>query len=175
MSKWYADAAPIPKIKPQCMATNSKKSPLKQETSEGWVEWSWKDKVSSGPSVQGRTINSLVVHGSEPTWSLSQPYLVGRNPGDVIRLRFHTELGSASLFYQRSKKYGLGIIYCWVDDDEEIGVYMDGYWNKDQSVPQSSLISDKLEPGDHLLSCKIHTDTKDPGGGHEFRITTLIA
>jgi len=107
--------------------------------------------------------------------SPSQPYLVGRNPGDVIRLKFHTELGSASLFYQRSKKYGLGIVYCWVDDDEETGVYMDGYWNKDQSVPQSSLISDKLEPGDHVLSCKIHTDTKDPGGGHEFRITTLIA
>jgi hypothetical protein len=47
MSRYDEDAPAIPPVKPQCMSTSSKANPLKQETQEGWEEWSWKDKVRS--------------------------------------------------------------------------------------------------------------------------------
>lgn len=37
----------MPKLSPVCLSTTSKKNPLKQQTHGGWVEWSWKDKVTS--------------------------------------------------------------------------------------------------------------------------------
>jgi hypothetical protein len=41
--------------------------------------------------------------------------------------------------------------------------------------PSYSLIASDLAPGKHLLHCEVVEDTSDPGGGHEFRMTSLTA
>ena len=35
-------------------------------------------------------------------------------------------------------------------------------------------IADDLHPGLHSVECELLKDTKDPGGGHEFRIISLM-
>lgn len=147
MSFYDENAPAVPPVKPQCMSTTSKANPLKQDTQEGWVEWSWKDK----------------------------PYIVGRKPGQKVRFKFHTAIGDVKLFFQRSKSYGLGKVNCWVDDNEKDKVKLDGWWDRPQSIPESMPIATDLPPGDHVLTCEVIEETRDPGGGHEFRITTVVA
>jgi hypothetical protein len=36
-------------------------------------------------------------------------------------------------------------------------------------------IANDIAPGSHLLHCEVVVDTSDPGGGHEFRMTSLTA
>ncbi|KAG7562433.1 hypothetical protein FFLO_02107 [Filobasidium floriforme] len=147
MSQYKADAPPMPKLSPICLSTTSKKNPLKQQTDGDWVEWSWKDKK----------------------------YIVGRKPGEKVQFKFKTVVGTVALFYQRSRKYGLGVARCWVDDDTDRMMYLDGYWEHDVSIPDMTEVRGDLEEGEHVLNCEINVDTNDPGGGTEFRITTLVA
>ena len=104
-----------------------------------------------------------------------QPYIVGREPGQKVRFNFHTAIGDVKLFYQRSTSYGLGKVDCWVDDNVQAKVKLDGWWERPQSIPESSPIATNLSPGAHVLTCEVIEETRDPGGGHEFRITTVVA
>jgi hypothetical protein len=90
-------------------------------------------------------------------------------------MKFYTAVGEVQLFYQRSMKYGLGMAKCWVDDNVEGAVMLDGYWEHSQSIPFSTTIAMDLPTGDHTLTCEVIDATRDPAGGHEFRITTLVA
>ena len=40
-------------------------------------------------------------------------------------------------------------------------------------LPSTSVVSDKVTPGRHILTCEIVESTKDPGGGHEFRLIAI--
>lgn len=39
----------------------------------------------------------------------------------------------------------------------------------------SHVITEDATPGDHILHCEIMKETKDPGGGTEFRIVAVDA
>jgi hypothetical protein len=104
-----------------------------------------------------------------------QKYLVGREPGARIKIKFHTVLGTVNLFYQKSASYGLGMIMCWVDDEKDKLIVLDAYWPHTFSIPVQNTVRNDLTQGEHLLTCEILPETSDPTGGHEFRITTLTS
>lgn len=67
------------------------------------------------------------------------------------------------------------MVICWVDENTEGGVVLDGWWDHSESTPQSWPIAVNLPAGDHVLTCEVLERTSDPAGGHEFRITTVVA
>lgn len=146
-SHYDPEAKPIPPLRPNCFSTMSERHPLKQETDEGWFDWNWKEKK----------------------------YLIGREVGANVQVKFDTILGSVTVFYLKSGKYGLGMATCWVDGDRHREVPIDGYWDETASIPFSQVIRDDLEPGEHILHCEILGETRDPGGGHEFRLTSVTS
>jgi hypothetical protein len=60
----------------------------------------------------------LVIGQSSPPDAL-QRYLVGRVPGAKMSIPFEATVGQVKVYYQRSKKYGLGQADCWLDDDSK--------------------------------------------------------
>jgi len=53
---------------------------------------------------------------------------------------------------------------------------MDGWWEvDDMHSPNTRVIGDLVEPGEHILHCELLGETKDPGGGTEFRIISVDA
>lgn len=67
-------------------------------------------------------------------FSLAQKYLVARVPGARATFAFKTEVGILKIFHQRSKKYGLGQVDCWIDDDVHRKKRVDSYWPYDFSL-----------------------------------------
>jgi hypothetical protein len=59
----------------------------------------------------------------------SQNYLVADEPGSTITFGFSTKLGMVQMHSLRSATFGLGTVYCWVDDERDKGVKLDGYWD----------------------------------------------
>ncbi|KAJ9106092.1 hypothetical protein QFC21_001232 [Naganishia friedmannii] len=138
----------VPDFKPQCFSTASKKNPLVPAEAFGWTHWSWKDKK----------------------------YLVGRVPGAKFSMPVHTAIGTVKVYYQRSAKYGLGQVDCWLDHDVHNKKRLDGYWDLDISIVQNQAIAQGVKPGKHVVHCEVVEDTNDSvTGGHEFRVTSITA
>ncbi|ORY35911.1 hypothetical protein BCR39DRAFT_568808 [Naematelia encephala] len=133
------------KIEPSCFSMNSEKHKLVPVENDGWREWNWEKKN----------------------------YLIADKPGSTISFAFSVAMGKVTLSYQRSAAFGLGSINCWVDDDRASSRRVDGYWENNINVGQS-LTLDGITPGSHTLHCELLEDTKDPGGGKEFRIISVM-
>ncbi|CAD6589160.1 MAG: CAP64 protein product - [Tremellales sp. Tagirdzhanova-0007] len=97
-----------PTLNPQCFSTNSERNKLIPVTQNGWREWSWQAKN----------------------------YLIANETGSKITFAFSTQMGKAELFYQRSSAYGLGSVHCWIDDEEDHKVRLDGYWDLQYHIGQ---------------------------------------
>ncbi|KAJ3829210.1 hypothetical protein F5880DRAFT_548975 [Lentinula raphanica] len=104
-------------------------------------------------------------------------WLTGRKPGSKVAFRMRTSaLGRVRVTYLRSESYGLGSAWCWVDEEREKGHRLDGWWQyQNINVANTQTIAETLLPGDHIVSCEILRETKDPGGGTEFRIVAVDA
>ena len=131
----------------------------------------------------------------------NQNYIRATEPHSKIGINFSTALGTVQLHYLRSAIFGLGSVFCWVDDERDKGVTIIAYWkeiyNIGRWVSHSPLFSirywillgterkpkltnrgitirNDLTPGDHILRCELLEATADPGGGHEFRIISVM-
>ncbi|KAL7419642.1 hypothetical protein Q5752_005555 [Cryptotrichosporon argae] len=83
--------------------------------------------------------------------------------------------GSVSIGYQRSANYGLGSVWCWVDEARDAGRRIDGYWPmKERNMGIVDEIVDGLAPGPHRLQCELLEDTLDPLGRREFRLFAVM-
>lgn len=63
---------------------------------------------------------------------LDKPYLLATEPGSYAK--FHVEVGvmqRVRVTYLRSKTFGLGDVWCWLDDDHRGGKRVQGWWNQD--------------------------------------------
>ena len=61
-----------------------------------------------------------------------KPYLRATEPGSYVK--FSVEVGVMNrvrITYLRSKTFGLGDVWCWVDDDKKGGTRLPGYWTVD--------------------------------------------
>ena len=43
-----------------------------------------------------------------------------------------------------------------------------------RNIGRFSTIRDDLSPGRHVVSCELLDETSDPGGGHEFRMISMM-
>ncbi|KAJ4471886.1 hypothetical protein C8J55DRAFT_155525 [Lentinula edodes] len=124
-------------------------------------------------STEGPDAFAMWNHPQNP----GKVWLTGRKPGVKVAFKVQTSaLGRIRVTYLRSGSYGLGSVWCWVDDNRNMGKRLDGYWEyKDIHVANSHVITEDATPGDHILHCEIMKETKDPGGGTEFRIVAVDA
>jgi hypothetical protein len=64
-------------------------------------------------------------------WSHGEKhYWISTEPGATISFAFSTVLGEVSLHYLRSKIFGLGNAWCWVDEAKDAGIRLEGWWNE---------------------------------------------
>jgi hypothetical protein len=98
-----------PEFRPHCLSTRATEpkfnlTPIASEGWEWWVHPDYKDK----------------------------PYLLAREPGAKVTFEIDTAMGLIRIYSLRSATFGFGKVLCWVGDDREHGVTVDGYWdNKD--------------------------------------------
>lgn len=84
-------------------------------------------------------------------------------------------LGTVAVGYQRSAHYGLGSVWCWVDEDRSAGKRLDGWWEiKERNMGIVDKIATGLAPGRHRLQCELLDETRDPQGRKEFRIFAIM-
>ncbi|KAJ3798564.1 hypothetical protein GGU11DRAFT_723053 [Lentinula aff. detonsa] len=124
-------------------------------------------------STEGPDAFAMWNHPQNP----GKVWLTGRKPGVKAAFKVQTSaLGRVRVTYLRSGSYGLGSAWCWVDDNRNAGKRLDGHWQyKDIHVANSEVIAENATPGEHILTCEIMKETRDPAGGTEFRIVAVDA
>lgn len=135
-------------VQTTCMSTRTKKNPLAPSHTTGWVEWAWKDKK----------------------------YLVGREPGVAATFDIYIgPSGIVKLEYLRSKTFGMGMVRCWIGEDNGGGTTFDGYWEENLNIARSGNIVEGQKAGPAQVTCRVLESTNDPSGGHEFRMIALTS
>ncbi|KAB5593862.1 hypothetical protein CTheo_2714 [Ceratobasidium theobromae] len=149
MFQKYVRGERVPPVKTSCLSTRSKKHPLKPTRQQGWTDWAWKDKT----------------------------YLIAKEPG--ARATFEISVGPMGIVkitYLKSKTFGLGNVKCWVDDRESEARIVEGWWELDGlNLSRDAEIATGISSERHEVTCELLRDTKDPGGGHEFRLISLTS
>jgi len=154
LSGWNPDIThTTPPFHPTCLSTRSE-SPAYQLTptfSDGWYTWTHPEH-------------------------LDKPYLLANSTGARVEFELETNVGVVKMYSLRSSSFGLGTVECWVDEDRENGVKVVGWWDKwDLNIGRFSTIATDLPPGVHKISCEVLEETSDPGGGHEFRMISIMS
>ncbi|EIW70457.1 hypothetical protein TREMEDRAFT_73476 [Tremella mesenterica DSM 1558] len=142
----------VPPFKPICLSTRSSdpRFNLTPTYTDGWEHW---------------------VH---PDYR-DKPYIMATEPGSRVSFELETNVGVIKMYSLRSRTFGLGTIVCWVDDDVDKGVTVTGWWDNDMNIGRFATIRNDLIAGRHTLTCEVSQETSDPGGGHEFRIISVMS
>ncbi|KZS87475.1 hypothetical protein SISNIDRAFT_553158 [Sistotremastrum niveocremeum HHB9708] len=154
--KFDNESQAIP-VQPMCSSTTSKKHPLTPLKMDGWKKWTAPHSASKKTYYRSTTPKSTISFAV--------------NVGPVGRVR---------LTYLRSKTFGLGSSWCWVDVDgvadseKKYGKRLDGWWNTDGiNAGSTTTIAEGIPAGSHVLACRLLEETADPGKGTDFRIIAL--
>ncbi|ODN76243.1 hypothetical protein L202_06166 [Cryptococcus amylolentus CBS 6039] len=133
-----------------CADANDKKNPMTPTVADGWEPFVW--------------------NGEKHYW-------VADKPGARIRVEIKVNAGRVAVYYFRSQHYNLGDAKCWVDDNEEGGVLLHGYWTRQYNVAIVAYIDEKVTPGDHYVTCEVANTTHHPtnSDAHHFRLTAVMA
>lgn len=142
----------IGKIKPSCQSVRTDKHPLVPIDSKGWKHWTY----------EGNT---------------EKPYFMAEQVGDYAKFEVEVGvMGRVRITYLRSKTFGLGDVWCWINDDTLHGVKVTSWWEYDQlNLARVITIAENVPPGKHFLTCEILPETSDPDGGHQFRLIAVDA
>ncbi|ADV20148.1 hypothetical protein I305_01227 [Cryptococcus gattii E566] len=143
----------VPPFHPTCLSTRAKEPRFNLTPSaiEGWEFW---------------------VHPEH----LDKPYLIARTPGARVSFELETSVGIVKMYALKSKTFGLGTVECWVDEERRKSVKIEGYWdNGNVNIGRFAPIRDNLQPGKHTVTCELLEETSDPGGGHEFRMISMMS
>ncbi|KAE9392193.1 hypothetical protein BT96DRAFT_979539 [Gymnopus androsaceus JB14] len=79
-------------------------------------------------------------------------WLTGWKPGVKVAFKvWASTLGRVRVSYLKSKTYGLGSLFCWVDGDEVGGKRMDGWWDvENMHAPATTTIGENLAPAQRM-------------------------
>lgn len=117
----------LPAIKPQCFPVNGKKNPLVPVTKEGWSVLffliSFKTYILIFKFLRRRHWNWKEKH-----------YLIADTPGSRFTVKLTTTVGNIEVHYLRSYQYNLGSAKCWVDDEVDKAMRLDGYWKESYNI-----------------------------------------
>lgn len=96
----------VPPFHPTCLSTRSSdpKFDLIPISTEGWAPW------------------------THPEYT-DKPYLIATKPGSWAKFELETGLGVIKVYALKSKTFGLGNIRCWVDEDKDQSVEIEGWWD----------------------------------------------
>lgn len=96
----------VPPFHPVCLSTRSNDPAynLTPTATEGWAHW---------------------VHPEHT----DKPYLVATKPGSWATFELGTGLGVVKVYSLKSKTFGLGNVQCWVDDEKDRLVLVEGWWD----------------------------------------------
>jgi hypothetical protein len=106
---WNPDLShAVPPFHPTCLSARSSdpRFNLTPTFSEGWEYW---------------------VHPDH----LDKPYVVASEPGSRVEFELETSVGVIKMYSLRSRTFGLGSVSCWVDDEVDRAVNVEGYWDND--------------------------------------------
>ncbi|KAJ7069380.1 hypothetical protein C8F01DRAFT_1207108 [Mycena amicta] len=155
----YTSSGSTPHTRPACLSSTSSKHPhalfdavIPSQTT-GWAVWA-------------------------PTEYPEKVYLRATEPG--ARAAFALPVGEGGMkvlkvTYLKSKTLGMGSVLCWIDEQRNRGARMDGWWDVDNlNSPGSTMVATNLGAGHHTLHCELLQETKDPSGGHDFRIMAVV-
>ncbi|KZT33438.1 hypothetical protein SISSUDRAFT_1054222 [Sistotremastrum suecicum HHB10207 ss-3] len=150
-SKYDHDTV-VPPTHPTCLSLKSAKHPLVPLQADGWEHWIYKNNAE-------------------------KPYLRATKPGSRISFSVKVGvIGRVRLTYLRSFSFGLGSVWCWIDEDHAGGRRLDGWWNVEHmNTGANSVVAKDVPAGDHTLRCELLKETLDPNGGTEFRIIAVDA
>jgi hypothetical protein len=158
-SREHADAAMAP-MAPKCYSVDSETHPLAPTVNEGWERWTW-------TSDQGK----------------EKTYLRATKPGAKVEFDLGAVTGRVEIYYLRSKSFGLGNIKCTINGERPNKI--EGWWDKEENIGQwveAQVGADdrstrwfNVQPGNYKMECELLSETKDPGGGTEFRIISVMS
>ncbi|WVQ77182.1 hypothetical protein IAR50_006865 [Cryptococcus sp. DSM 104548] len=150
---WNPDTAyATPPFHPTCLSTRSKEPRfnLTPSYNDGWEYW---------------------IHPEH----LDKPYMVAREPGARVSFELETAVGVVKMYALKSKTFGLGTIECWADEERDKAEKIVGWWdNGDVNIGRFATIRTGLSAGRHTITCELLEETSDPGGGHEFRMISMM-
>lgn len=114
-----------------------------------------------------------------PETTPSKQYLAASKPGSTFSVPLTVSgTGEIRIYYLRAGggDFALGSVECWVDDDESHKQRFDGWWDDWRPhIGQFGLVKSGVEVGEHVLRCRLMSETKDPGGGTNFRIISAVS
>lgn len=98
----------VPAFHPVCLSTRTTDPAynLTPIATEGWAHW---------------------VH---PEYT-DKPYLVATKPGSWAKFELETGLGVVKIYALKSRSFGLGSVSCWIGDERDQAVVVDGSWDQD--------------------------------------------
>ncbi|ODO08911.1 hypothetical protein L198_00650 [Cryptococcus wingfieldii CBS 7118] len=141
-----------PPFHPTCLSTRSKEPRfnLTPSYNDGWEYW---------------------IHPEH----LDKPYMVAREPGARVSFELETGVGMVKMYALKSKTFGLGTVECWADEERDKAEKIVGWWdNGDVNIGRFATIRTGLSAGTHTITCELLEETSDPGGGHEFRMISMM-
>lgn len=151
-STWSPDSH-VPAERPSCASIDSSLHPLVplNTTTPGWMRWTQP-------------------HTTKTYWRAESAGERADFPVEVVR-------GEVMVYILKSNRLGLGWARCWLDDDKNAAVLLDGYWSNDQSIGWHYPVAQGVTPGLHTLHCEVlERDTRpDAGRGTAFLIIAVLA
>ncbi|KLT40834.1 hypothetical protein CC85DRAFT_141454 [Cutaneotrichosporon oleaginosum] len=141
--------AAMRRLAPKCQSIDSDSHPLTPVHSDGWERWTW-----TGDNGKTKT------------------YLRATQPGATVTFDLGAVTSRVEIFYLRSKAFGLGSLECTLNGEHAKTIH--GWWDKAENIGQSTRWRN-IEAGDYRLECELLGETKDPGGGTEFRIMAVMS
>ncbi|KIJ41191.1 hypothetical protein M422DRAFT_209303 [Sphaerobolus stellatus SS14] len=111
-----------------------------------------------------------------PPQTPDKQYLMANNIGDVAKFDIEVgPIGQVRVTFLRSKVYGLGDAWCYVDDNKNGGRRLTSWWIHPSNLAHAEVVAEGVPPGKHVLTCEVMSETADPDGGHEFRLIAVDA
>ncbi|GMK58995.1 hypothetical protein CspeluHIS016_0700100 [Cutaneotrichosporon spelunceum] len=144
-ARFSRDYTPEEDLRPGCASVDSVSSPLVPLASEtkGWELW---EQPGTG--------------GEKKFWRATEV-------GAQITFEINLQVGYVDAYFLRSPKNKLGGVECWMDGDAHKRDYIDGYWDRPESIGQFQKFQfgrqDGLLPvGKHKIHCEIVERTRSP-------------
>lgn len=105
-----------------------------------------RQEESSRPCYQRRLVSPILplfkapiltskYHSARRNWNWKEKhYLISDTPGSRITFKLTTTVGNIEIHYLRSYQYNLGSVKCWIDEDVDKAMRLDGYWKEPYNI-----------------------------------------
>lgn len=120
------------------------------------------------------TMRPVANNGWEHYVDRGKHYWKATQPGSTITFdNIEVHAGILSVFHMRCDQ-NYGNAKCWVDNNKNQAVTIVSTW-KSVCISALHVVSEKLNPGKHSLTCEVLEETDDKNGQHDFAISAIVS